>query len=204
MKRLIAWVLATALTLGGPGLFLIALLDSSFLSFPEVVDILMMGLVTKHKERMLYYAIMPTLGSVMGCFALYLVARKAGEPLLRKRFRERHVDRVMTVFQKYGLLAVALPSIMPPPVPFKAFIIAAGVARVPPLRFLFAVTLGRGVRFFGEALLAVWYGDRAAQFLRDHAGIVLIVLTLTIVAGAAGWFLWDRRSRQGERLDAGS
>lgn len=204
MKRLGAWVLATALALGGPGLFLISLLDSSFLSFPEVVDILMMGLVTKHKERMLYYALMPTLGSVIGCFALYLVARKGGEPLLRKRFRARHVDRVMTVFQKYGLLAVALPSIMPPPVPFKAFIIAAGVARVPPFRFLFAVTLGRGVRFFGEALLAVWYGDRAAQFLRDHAGIVLIVLTLTIVAGAAGWFLWDRRSRQGERLDAGS
>lgn len=204
MKRLIAWVLATALTLGGPGLFLIAFLDSSFLSLPEVVDILMMGLVTQHKERMLYYAMMPTLGSVMGCFALYMVARKGGEAFLRKRFKERHVDRVMTVFQKYGLLAVALPSIMPPPVPFKAFVIAAGVARVPPLQFLFAVTLGRGVRYFGEALLAVWYGDRAAEFLQDHGGRILVVVAAAIAVGGGGWFLWNRRSRPGERLNNGS
>lgn len=197
MKRLIAWVLATALTLGGPGLFLIAFLDSSFLSFPEVVDILMMGLVTKHKERMLYYAALPTIGSVIGCFALYLAARKGGEAFLRKRLKAHYVDRVMTVFQKYGLLAVALPSIMPPPVPFKAFVIAAGVARVPPLQFLVAVTAGRGVRYFGEALLAVWYGDRAAVFLRDHARDVLIVLVLLCAVGVTGWLLWAGRRRRG-------
>ena len=196
MKRLIAWVLATALTLGGPGLFVIAFLDSSFLSFPEVVDILMMGLVTKHKERMLYYALMPTIGSVIGCFALYLAARKGGEAFLRKRLKAHYVDRVMTVFQKYGLLAVALPSILPPPVPFKAFVIAAGVARVPPLQFLVAVTTGRGVRYFGEALLAVWYGDRAALFLRDHTRDVLIVLILFGIAGVTAWLLWAGRRRR--------
>lgn len=201
MKRLIAWVLATALTLGGPGLFLIAFLDSSFLSFPEVVDILMMGLVTKHKERMLYYALMPTIGSVIGCFALYLAARKGGETFLRKRLKAHYVDRVMTVFQKYGLLAVALPSILPPPVPFKAFVIAAGVARVPPLQFLVAVTAGRGVRYFGEALLAVWYGDRAAAFLSDHTRDVLIVLIMLGIVGVTAWLLWAGRRRRGRSRD---
>ena len=98
-----------ALVLGGPGLFLIAFLDSSFLSFPEVVDLLMMGLVTRHKERMLFYALLPTLGSLGGCLVLYFLARKGGEAFLRKRFHERHVDRALAVFQKYGLLAVAVP-----------------------------------------------------------------------------------------------
>jgi len=197
MKRLVAWVLAAALSLGGPGLFVIAFLDSSFLSFPEVVDILLMGLVTQHKERVLYYALMPTMGSVIGCFLLYLVARKGGEAFLRQRFQARHIDRVMRVFRRYGLLAVALPSILPPPVPFKAFVIAAGVARVPPLQFVLAVALGRGVRYFGEGWLAVRYGDRAVGFLRDNTGMVLLVLAITTAAGAGAWFVWDRRSRPG-------
>lgn len=194
MKRLLAWVLAAALSLGGRGLFLIALLDSSFLSFPEVVDLLLIGLVTQHKERMLYYALMPTIGSIIGCFALYMVARKGGDAFLRKRFKARHVDRVLRVFGRYGLLAVALPAIMPPPVPFKPFVIVAGVARVPPLQFLFAVTFGRGVRYFGEAWLAVRYGDRAVAFLRDHTGTVLLVAAIAIVVGVGSWFLWDRHT----------
>ena len=109
---------------------------------------------------MLYYALLATLGSIAGCFVLYLSARKGGEAFLRRRFHDHHVDRALALFQKYGLLAVAVPSILPPPVPFKIFVLAAGVARVPPLDFLVAVALGRGVRYFGEALLALWYGER--------------------------------------------
>src|SRR5262249_47547377 len=119
MKRVVEWAQGFALALGGPGLFVIAFLDSSFLSFPEVIDLLVMGLVVHHKERMVYYALMPTIGSIVGCFVLYIVALKGGEAFLRKRFHERHVDRTLEVFQKYGLFAVALPSILPPPVPFK-------------------------------------------------------------------------------------
>src|SRR5215210_1564955 len=136
MHRFLVWVQGLALALGAPGLFVIAFLDSSFLSFPEVVDILLMGLVIHHKERMLYYALLPTLGSIAGCFALYLVAQKGGEAFLRKRFSGHHIDRALRLFRKYGLLAVAVPSLMPPPVPFKIFVLAAGVARVKPLEFL--------------------------------------------------------------------
>ena len=195
MHRVVEWVMGVALALGGPGLFLLAFLDSSFLSFPQVVDLLMMGLVTHQKERLLYYALMPTLGSLGGCLVLYYIARKGGEAFLRKRFHERHVDRAMAMFRKYGLLAVAIPSILPPPVPFKVFVLAAGVANVRPFDFIMAVLIGRGIRYFGEGLLAVWYGDRAVAFLRENTRPVGIALAIIVVAFAVGWTIWRRRSR---------
>jgi membrane protein YqaA with SNARE-associated domain len=199
MHRLVAWVQATAVALGGPGLFLIAFLDSSFLSFPEVVDLLVIWLVTAHKERMVYYALMPTLGSVAGCFALYLVGRKGGEAFLRRRFSDGNVDRSLAIFRKYGLLAVAVPSLLPPPFPFKPFVLVAGVAKVRPFDFLVAVGLGRGIRYFGEALLAVWYGERAIQFVRDNARPVSLVLAALVLAGGAGWIWYRQRTQSGAR-----
>jgi membrane protein YqaA with SNARE-associated domain len=193
MHRLVAWVQASAAALGGPGLFLIAFLDSSFLSFPEVVDLLIIWLVTAHKERWVYYALMPTIGSVAGCFALYLVGRKGGEAFLRRRFHDSHVDRALGIFRKYGLLAVAVPSLLPPPVPFKPFVLAAGVAGVRPVDFLVAVGIGRGVRYFGEALLAVWYGERAAQFVRDNARPVSLGLSVAVLVFGVGWIWYHRR-----------
>jgi membrane protein YqaA with SNARE-associated domain len=193
MHRLVAWVQASAAALGGPGLFLIAFLDSSFLSFPEVVDLLIIWLVTAHKERWVYYALMPTIGSVAGCFALYPVGRKGGEAFLRRRFHDSHVDRALGIFRKYGLLAVAVPSLLPPPVPFKPFVLAAGVAGVRPVDFLVAVGIGRGVRYFGEALLAVWYGERAAQFVRDNARPVSLGLAVAVLVFGVGWIWYHRR-----------
>lgn len=195
MQRLVAWVQGFALALGGPGLFLIAFLDSSFLSFPQVVDLLLMGLVIRHKERMLYYALLPTLGSIAGCFVLYLVARKGGEAFLRKRFHGPHIDRALGLFQKYGLLAVAVPSILPPPMPFKIFVFAAGVAGVRPLEFLVAVAVGRSVRYFGEGLLAVWYGEQAIAFLKANAQPVALVLAAAVfVLGLLWIWLHNRKA----------
>ena len=202
MHRLVAWVQATAVALGGPGLFLIALLDSSFLSFPEVVDLLIIWLVTAHKERVLYYALMPTLGSMAGCFALYLVGRRGGEAFLRRRLSDRHVDRALGVFRRYGLLAVIVPSLLPPPFPFKPFVLAAGVAGVRPFDFLVAVGIGRGIRYFGEAFLAFYYGERAAQFVRDNARPVSLGLAAAVLAGGAAW-IWLRKRRSQARVDEG-
>jgi membrane protein YqaA with SNARE-associated domain len=198
MHRVVEWIMGFALVLGGPGLFLIAFLDSSFLSFPEVVDLLMMGMVTRHKDRMLLYALAPTLGSLGGCLVLYFLARKGGEAFLRKRFHERHVDRALSVFQKYGLLAVAVPSILPPPMPFKPFVLAAGVAGVRPFDFIVAVLIGRSIRYFGEALLAVWYGDRAVAFLQANARPVGVVFGIVVLAIAVGWTIWRRRRQAAE------
>ena len=197
MTRVVEWIQGFAISLGGPGLFLIAFLDSSFLSFPEVNDLLIIWLTTQHPERMLYYALMTTLGSIAGCLALYTLARKGGEAFLRKRFHERHIDRAMDLFQRYGLLAVLIPSILPPPAPFKFVVLAAGVTRVKLTHFITAIAIGRGVRYFGEGLLAVWYGEAAADFLRDNAKPVAISVAVVVFVGALAYILWQRRRSAG-------
>lgn len=195
MSRVVEWVQGIALSLGGPGLFLIAFLDSSFLSFPEVNDLLIVWLTTQHPHRMLYYALMTTLGSIAGCLALYTLARKGGEAFLRRRFHERHIDRGMELFRRYGLLAVLVPSILPPPMPFKIFVLLAGVSRVPLPQFILAIALGRGFRYFGEGLLAVWYGEQAAQFLHDNARPVAIGVAVAVLVIGGGYMLWQKRKR---------
>lgn len=199
MARFLSWVQGIAFALGGPGVFLIAVLDSSFLSFPEVVDLLIVVLVTHHKERMVFYAGLALLGSIAGCFMLYYVGRAGGEAFLRRRFHERHVDRALAVFQKYGLLAIAVPSILPPPIPFKPFVLIAGIARVRPWDFFLAVAIGRGVRYFGEGALALWYGDRAADFLRENARAVSLVVALLVTVIAGAWFFFKARQNEPRR-----
>jgi membrane protein YqaA with SNARE-associated domain len=191
MKRALAWVMEVAVALGGPGLFLIAFLDSSFLSFPQVVDALIMGLVIRNGHP-IYYALLPTIGSIAGCFVLYILARKGGEAFLRKRFHERHVDRSLAVFQKYGLLAVAVPAILPPPVPLKIFVFAAGIAEVRPIDFVIAIAIGRGIRYFGEAFLARWYGDQAINFVAANATRVSIGLAIALILIGVAWTIWRR------------
>ena len=193
MARFLSWVQGVAFALGGPGVFLIAVLDSSFLSFPQVVDLLIVILVTHHKERMIVYAGLATLGSIVGCFLLYYVGRVGGEAFLRRRFHERHVDRALAVFQKYGLMAIAVPSILPPPIPFKPFVLIAGVSRVRPWDFFLAVGIGRGVRYFGIAVLALWYGQRAADFLRENAQTVSVGVAVLVLLIAGGWFVYRSR-----------
>jgi membrane protein YqaA with SNARE-associated domain len=199
MKRLLDWVQGFALALGGPGLFLIAFLDSSFLSFPEVVDLLIIWLTIQHPHRMLYYALLSTLGSVAGCLLLFLVARKGGDAFLRKRLADHHVDRVTRIVQKYGLFSVLVPSLLPPPAPFKVFVIAAGIAQVRVVDFVLAVGIGRGIRYFGLGLLALWYGERAAAFMRDNARQIGIWMAAAALVLGLAWFLWQRRqARRGQ------
>lgn len=193
MHRLVAWIQGFAESLGGPGLFIIAFLDSSFLSFPEVCDALIVLLTVQHPERMVFYALVTTLGSVAGCYALFAVGRKGGEAFLRRRFKARHVERAMDTFRRYGLLAIIVPSLLPPPMPFKIFVLAAGVARMRPLDFLIAVGIGRGIRYFGEGVLALWYGERALSFLRDHAHTIGLWLGVGVLLGGLVWFLWKKR-----------
>ena len=193
MSRFLAWVQGFAVALGGPGLFVIALLDSSFLSFPEVTDVLIIVLVAKHPERFLWYTLLPTIGSIIGCYLLYSLARRGGEAFLRKRLRERHVERAFAIFRKYGLLAVAVPSILPPPVPFKIFVLVAGAAQVRTLDFLIAVSIGRGIRYIGEGVLALWYGEWALEFLRANARAVSLWLGAIVATVAVVWMWWSRR-----------
>lgn len=196
MRRLLDWFAGIAEALGGPGLFLLAFLDSSFLSFPQIVDVLIMGLCARYPERVLWYAALPTAGSILGSYILYTMARRGGETFLRKRLHERHVERAFRVVRKYGLFAVAIPAILPPPVPLKLFVLGAGAAGVKRMDFIVAIAIGRGIRYFGEGLLAAWYGPAAMQFLQDHARGFTIGALVLIVGGSAVWLWWSRRPRR--------
>jgi membrane protein DedA with SNARE-associated domain len=180
--------------LGGVGLFIIALLDSSFLSFPQVNDLLIIVLSTKYPERMPYYAAMTTVGSIIGCYLLYGVARRGGEVFLRKRLKGPYVDRAIALYQRHGLLAVVVPALLPPPVPFKVFVLLAGAAAVSPVRFGLAVGIGRGIRYFGQGYLAVLYGEQAAEFMKEYGAEIGIGLALAaILIGVAVFFLRKRK-----------
>jgi membrane protein YqaA with SNARE-associated domain len=194
MSGVLSTIQEWASELGGVGLFIIALLDSSFLSFPQVNDLLIIVLSTKYPERMPYYAGMTTIGSLIGCFLLYGVARRGGEVFLRKRLKGRYVDRAIALYQRHGLLAVVVPALLPPPVPFKVFVLLAGAAAVSPIRFAIAVGIGRGIRYFGQGYLAVLYGEQAAEFMRAHGTAIGIGLAVTALAiGTAVFFLRRRR-----------
>ena len=195
VARIVTWIQAFALGIGGPGLFLVAFLDSSFLSLPEINDLLVVMLVIEHNARMPYYALMATLGSVTGCLVLYGIGRRGGEALVRRRFGGPRMERALALSKRYGVLAIAVPAVLPPPAPFKIFVLLAGVAAVPLWQFATTIALARGFRYFMVGVLSVRYGDDAIAFIEANGRAVALVLVGLIVAGGLAWVIWRRRRR---------
>jgi membrane protein YqaA with SNARE-associated domain len=192
MGRFVGRIRAFALVLGAPGLFLVAFLDSSFLSLPEIADLLVVYMVTHHKSLVLLYAAAAMLGSVCGCLLMYFIGKKGGEALMRKRFNQANVERAMGAFRKYGVMAVLVPSLLPPPAPFKIFVLLAGVANVNLTKFVLAIAIGRGIRYFALGFLAVEYGDRALEYMHEHGTTAALVVVGLLAAGFVGYLLWSR------------
>jgi membrane protein YqaA with SNARE-associated domain len=198
MRRFVDGIQAFALGMGAPGLFVVAFLDSSFLSLPEINDLLLVLMVTRQKSRMALYATSATLGSIAGCLILYYIGRRGGDALVRKRFASDRVDHALDVVRRYGVMSVLIPSLLPPPAPFKIFVLLAGVAGIGASRFVTAIAIGRGLRYFGEGLLAVRYGDRALAYMEANAGTVTLVLAGVLLAAVVGYVLWGKaKGRKG-------
>jgi membrane protein YqaA with SNARE-associated domain len=195
LKAFINWLNAVAMVLGGPGLFAVAFLDSSFVSLPQINDVLVVLMVTEHPARMPYYALMATLGSIAGCY----LAEKGGETFLRKRVSSGRIDRALAIYKRYGLLALVVPALLPPPAPFKLFVLAAGLANVRPLAFVTAIGLARGVRYLALGTLAIYYGQTALELMRTQGTVIGIWLAGLIGVAAGVWILYTRRRR---RLEA--
>ena len=192
MRGFVERIQALALAMGAPGLFVVALLDSSFLSLPEIADLLVVWMVVQHKERLVIYAASATLGSILGCLALYYVGVKGGEAMVRRRFQSGTVDRALASFRRFGIMAVLIPSVLPTPAPFKIFVLLSGVARIPVTRFVAAIAIGRGARYFVEGLLAVWYGEQAMVYIRENGTPVALAIVALLVAGLGGYLLWSK------------
>jgi membrane protein YqaA with SNARE-associated domain len=199
VRAFISWIYSLALSLGGPGLFTVAFLDSSFVSLPQINDILVVLMVTEHKAWMVYFAFMATAGSVAGCYVIYYLAQKGGEAFVRKRLRPGHVERSLALYRRHGLLALMVPALLPPPAPFKLFVLAAGLANVRPMQFVLAIAAARGLRYLALGILAIYYGDAALELMRTHGRTVAIVLAAVLVVGAVLLWLRTRGPRDNSR-----
>ena len=178
----------------GLGLFGIAFFDSSLLSLPEINDALLLYFGARFPRRAFYYALMTMLGSVSGASLLYGLARSQGFSFLEKRFPKGRLQSVFGLVRRYGAFAVLLPSILPPPFPFKIFVLSSGALGLSAPRFLTAIVVGRSVRYFGEAWLAVRYGDDALSYLHANAGNVLLVVLALAAAALLVRLFRSRRS----------
>jgi len=180
--KLPVWLAKLVAAMGGGGLFIAAFLDSSVLSFPLVQDALVIELSLLRPSRMPYYATMAALGSLAGCIWLYWLAKKGGEAYFRRHTRGA-AERIKRWVQSNAFLTAFAPAILPPPCPFKPFILAEGVFQVPLRTFVTALLLGRGLRYFGEGYLAVRYGEAATPFLKAHKWeLALVAVGLVVLS----------------------
>ena len=181
LDKLPPWLRAAVTSTGGLGLFLVAFLDSSVLTFPVINDLLVIQLSILNPVRMPYYALMATLGSVLGCILLFFIARKGGEVMFRKHAGER-AGQVHSWVVRNGFLSMLVAALLPPPTPFKLFVIAAGAFQMPLRTFTLAVLLARMLRYFGVGFLAVRYGTEAIRFLLEKKLQFSLIVVAVILA----------------------
>jgi membrane protein YqaA with SNARE-associated domain len=175
-----AKVLTFAGGLGAPGLFLISFLDSSFLTFPVINDLLLIQFSMRQPARMPLYALMAATGSVLGCVVLFYIAEKGGEAFFHKRAGV-HGHAVRHWVEQNGFGGMLVAALLPPPTPFKIFVFAAGVFEVPVLSFASAIALARCIRYFGIGYLAIRYGRNALPYLAAHkleVGLIMVAFVI--------------------------
>ena len=202
LKSFIAWISGVATALGGPGLFAIAFLDSSFISLPQINDLLVVVMVLQNPDWMPYYAAMATLGSIAGCYAIYYLAEKGGEAFIRRRLKPGHVERGLALYKRHGLMALMIPALLPPPAPFKLFVLMAGVAKVRPLQFVAAIGVARGARYLALGFLTIKYGKAAQELMATRGREVALWVAGVFVLLAVAWWLLQRWSGRREQTGA--
>ncbi|MFZ3218085.1 MAG: VTT domain-containing protein [Candidatus Acidiferrales bacterium] len=191
-RKIFAWLQGLVVAFGGGGLFVVTFFDSSVLSFPFFPDAMMIELSIQNPLRMPYYAAMAALGSLAGCIVLYFLAKKGGEAFFHKHARGK-AEKIKEWVDRNGFLSAFIPAVLPPPFPFKPFVLAEGVFQVPPRTFVLAILLGRGLRYSLEGILAVRYGDAALGYLKTHgATFALAVLGLLLLLYLLTHFVFHR------------
>jgi membrane protein YqaA with SNARE-associated domain len=190
--------------LGGPGLIVLGLADNSPIPLPGSMDAATILLAAHHRNLWVYYAIMATAGAVLGGFLTYRMARKGGKETLEKRFSKKKTARVYAIFERWGLVAVAIPAILPPPFPIVPMLLAAGAMQYSTRKFLAALAVGRGIRYTILAYLGERYGRHIVNFFARYYWPVLIVLiAFSVLGGLYGLFEYKRRQKASASKVAG-
>jgi membrane protein YqaA with SNARE-associated domain len=175
--------------LGALGFIPLGLIDGSIIPLPGSMDVLTIILAARSPELWLYYAVMATLGSVLGGFVTYRLARKGGEKSLEKRLSAKSMKRVIKLFERWGFAAIAIPALLPPPMPLVPFLLAAGAMQYSVKKFLAAMTLGRIVRYMILAYLAARFGRKMLPFLLQHGHPMLAAVVGLVVTGLLVYFV---------------
>lgn len=194
LKRYTAWIWGLLAPLGIWGVFLIAFADSALLGMP--VDAVVAAYVYKDRSHFLLYVVLASLGSALGSIPLYLVGYLGGEKVLRTRIPEERFQKIHRSFDHHEFWALMFPGMLPPPTPFKIFVLAAAVFEMRFSHFLAAIFAGRFVRFLVLSLLTLWFGPQivqlAAALFKQHFYWVLGAIA---VGGVAFWLLRRQRAR---------
>jgi len=175
-------------------MIIIGALDSSLLSLPEINDYLVIGRCIKNHSAVFYFPLFAATGSVLGCYLLYSIMRRGGQAVLRKRFSLDNIRRAERAYERFGFLAIAVPAVLPPPLPFKIFVATAGTLEYPRWKFLLTVMLARSLRYYVEGILAVIYGRRVLLFMKDN-GLVIVSIVASLVLIGLVIYLFITRNR---------
>src|SRR5882672_11499097 len=188
------YVIALPIYYAAPAMIVIGALDSSLLSLPEINDYLVVGRCFKQPSAVFYFPMFAAIGSVLGCLLLYTIMRRGGQALLRRRFKRENIEKVEKAYARYGFLAIAIPALLPPPMPFKIFVATAGTLEYPRWRFLVTVMAARAFRYYVEGILAVFYGRRVLLFLRDNGLVIVVIFGAAAIVFVLVYTLINRRN----------
>jgi len=178
-----------------PAMIIIGALDSSLLSLPEINDYLVVGRCFRDHTAVYYFPLFAAAGSVLGCHILYTIVRRGGQAVLRKRFPLASIKRVEHAYEHYGFLAIGIPAVLPPPLPFKIFVATAGALEYPRWKFLLTVMIARSFRYYVEGILAVFYGRRVLLFLKDNGLMIVSIVGSLVLVGGIIYLIVNRRRR---------
>lgn len=196
-KWLETYIIGLPIYLAAPAMIVIGALDSSLLSLPEINDYLVVGRCYKTPSAAFYFPLFAAAGSVIGCSLLYSIMRRGGQSVLRKRFKVESIKKVEKAYERFGFLAIAIPAILPPPLPFKIFVATAGTLEYPRWKFLLTVMLARSLRYYVEGILAVFYGKRVIDFFKDNGLVIISIVASLVLIGLIIYLTISRlRSRQ--------
>lgn len=177
-----------------PAMVLIGTLDSSLLSLPEINDYLVVARCFSDPKSVFYFPLFAAAGSVLGCLLLYTIMRRGGQAVMRRRFSAENIARVERAYARFGFLALAIPALLPPPMPFKIFVATAGALEYPRWRFVLTIMIARSVRYFVEGALAVFYGERVLRVMRAN-GLMIISIAAGLVLVGVGVYVLAKHIR---------
>jgi len=170
--------------MGGPGLVLLGIADNSVIPLTGSMDVLTIWLAARHREPWLYYALMATIGAVIGGYITYALARKGGKETMERKLSKKRAAQFSKAFARWGFASVAIPALLPPPFPFLPFLLAAGAMQYSRKKFLGALVLGRGLRYFIDAWLGFHYGRHILRFFSQYYKPAMAILIALAVIGA--------------------